>query len=150
MEHVSLDDLENRPMTADITKRATDPLSLENMALNYYELAPGDEFSAGLHTHMEQEEIFLILEGTATFETLDETIEVGPDEAIRFAPGEYQQGKNEGEDRVRALGFGAPRDQGETRTPLSCRECDADYHTVDVGLDEMELQCPDCGNAFTV
>lgn len=150
MNQVSLEDLENRPIAADVTKRATGPLSLSNMAINYYELAPGDVFSTGMHTHMNQEEVFLVLEGTSTFETEDGIIEVGPHEVIRFAPGEYQQGRNEGDERVRAVGFGAPREMGETRTPLTCRECGAEYHTVDTNPENMVLNCPECGNSFSV
>ena len=61
-----------------------------------------------------------LLEGTATFQTEDGTVEVGADEAVRFAPWEYQEGKNESDDRVRALAMGAPKEMGETReVPVS-------------------------------
>ncbi len=150
MEYVALDEPENSPRTADEMRPLTDALGLADMAMNYYELGPGDSFSGGLHTHMNQEEIFLILDGTATFETPDETVEVGPEEAIRFAAGEYQEGRNEGDERVRGIAIGAPQDQGETRTLLPCRECGADYHEVEIEPDNMTLICPDCGNVVDV
>ncbi len=147
MEKVAIDDLANEPRVADVQKHATEQLALSDMALNYYELEPGESFSGGMHTHMDQEEVFYVMEGTATFETPADTHEVGPDEVIRFAPGEYQEGKNEGDDRIRALAFGAPREMGETRAKLPCRECGADYHETEVHEDGVTLTCPDCGNA---
>ena len=151
MERTDVDDLENRARTASITKRLTEPLGLEEMALNYYELEPGDSFSGGMHTHTNQEEAFYVLEGTATFETVDGTREVGPGEAVRFAPGEYQEGRNEGDRRVRALAFGAPQESGEVRVPLACRECGgSDYLVSHVHEEGITLECPECGNAFDV
>ncbi|MFB6084355.1 MAG: cupin domain-containing protein [Halorientalis sp.] len=146
MNHVSLDELENHPRVADVQKHATEPLNLGDMALNYYELEPGDSFSGGMHTHTNQEEVFLVLEGTATFETKDGAVEVGEEEIVRFAPGEYQEGKNESDDRVRAVAMGAPQEDGETRSALPCQECGAEYHVVEVQPDGVELTCPDCGN----
>ena len=146
MEKVSIDDLENDPRVADVQKHATGPLGLSDMALNYYELEPGESFSGGMHTHMDQEEVFYVIEGTATFETPDGAHEVGPDGAVRFAPGEYQEGKNEGDDRVCALAMGAPQGMGETRAKVPCAECGADYHVAEVGDDGVTLTCPDCGN----
>jgi uncharacterized cupin superfamily protein len=109
MQKVSVDELDNDPRVADVQKHLTEPLGLSDMALNYYELEPGDSFSGGMHTHMDQEEVFYVMEGTATFQPEEGTHEVGPDEAVRFAPGEYQEGRNEGDERVRALAMGAPR-----------------------------------------
>ncbi|WP_254838148.1 cupin domain-containing protein [Natronomonas marina] len=150
MEKVAIDDLENDPRVADVQKHATGPLGLSDMALNYYELEPGDSFSGGIHTHMDQEEVFYVMEGTATFETPEDTHEVGPDEVVRFAPGEYQEGRNDGDDRVRALAMGAPQGMGETRTKLPCRACGADYHVTDVDGEDVTLTCPDCGNVVEV
>ncbi|WP_246985578.1 cupin domain-containing protein [Halorientalis marina] len=146
MEHVDIDALDNHPRVADVQKHLTDPLALADMALNYYELEPGESFSGGLHTHMNQEEVFYVVEGTATFDTKEGSHEVGANEVIRFAPGEYQEGKNESDGRVRALAFGAPQEAGETRTALPCSECGADYHTAEVTADGVTLTCPDCGN----
>ena len=151
MERVDVNDLENRPRAALVTKGLTGPLGLSEMALNYYELEPGDSFSGGVHTHTNQEESFYVLEGVATFETLDGEYEVGAGEAIRFAPGEYQEGRNEGDDRVRALALGAPQEVGEVRVPLACRECgSAEYHVSHVHEDGITMECPECGNTFDV
>lgn len=146
MDHVSLEDMENHPRVAAVQKHATAPLNLADMALNYYELEPGESFSGGLHTHMNQEEVFLVMEGTATFQTKDDAVEVGENEIVRFAPGEYQEGRNDGDERVRAVAMGAPQEDGETRTALPCQECGAEYHVAEVTADGVELTCPDCGN----
>lgn len=150
MEHVAFDEPANEPRAADATHGLSAPLSLSDMAMNYYELAPGDSFSGGMHTHTNQEEVFAIIEGTATFETRDGTVEVGAEEVVRFAPGEYQEGRNESDERVRALAMGAPQEDGETRSLLPCRECGAEYHRVEMGAESMTLVCPDCGNEFEV
>jgi len=147
MEKVSVDDLENEPRVADVQKHLTEPLGLSDMAMNYYELEPGESFSGGLHTHMNQEEIFCVIEGQATFETPDDEYTVGPGEVVRAAPGEYQEGKNEGDERVVALALGAPQGMGETRALFPCQECgDSDYHVSDVSGDGVTLTCPECGN----
>ncbi|WP_434530092.1 cupin domain-containing protein (plasmid) [Haloarcula sp. NS06] len=146
MQKVTLDDLENNPMNADVTKHATEPLNLSNLALNYFELEPDDELSGGLHTHTNQEEVFYVVEGTATFYTKDDEITVEGGEIIRFAAGEYQSGKNKSGQRVRAIALGAPQEAGETRVAVPCQECGADYHVAEVGDDGVSLSCPDCGN----
>ncbi|WP_144906590.1 cupin domain-containing protein [Halobellus captivus] len=146
MQKVTLDDLENDPFHADVTKHATEPLNLNSLALNYFELEPGDELSGGLHTHMNQEEVFYVVEGTATFHTKGDEMTVEAGEIVRFAPGEYQSGKNEGEQRVRVIALGAPQDAGETRVAAPCQECGADYHVAEAGDDGISLSCPDCGN----
>ena len=147
MELVSTDEVANTPLSADVTKRLGDPLDLSDMALNYYELEPGDGFSGDLHTHMNQEEVFYVLEGVATFETVDDEHRVEAGEAVRFAPGEYQQGRNESDERVRALALGAPKDPGEGRVRQACEECgDAEYHLVHVDETGLTLECPECGN----
>ncbi len=146
MEKVSIDELDNEPRVADVQKHATEPLGLSDMALNYYELAPGESFSGGMHTHMDQEEVFYVIDGTATFQTPEDDYEVGPDEVVRFGPGEYQEGRNESDDRVRALALGAPKGMGETRAKLPCAECGADYHVTEVDESGVTLTCPDCGN----
>lgn len=149
MQQLSVDDIENEPREAAVLKHLTEPLGLDALALNYFELAPGDSFSGSLHTHTNQEEVFYVLDGEATFETLDETVTVGAGEIVRFPPGEYQEGRNESDDRVVALALGAPQESGETRIKLDCRECgDAGYYVLDHVDDGVTLSCPECGNVI--
>jgi transcription elongation factor Elf1 len=94
---------------------------------------------------MDQEEVFIVVEGEATFETMDGEVAVGEDEVIRFAPGEFQSGKNDSEERVVAFALGAPRDSEDVRIPLECPECShGDRRPMIVDNREV-LVCPNCG-----
>ena len=151
MEKTSVDDLEpdTNPGSDQDARRVAEALGTEDVGINYYELDPGQDFSSGIHTHMDQEEIFYVIEGTATFETPDGSVEVGADEAIRFAPGDYQRGKNESDGEVRALGLGAPKGSSDIRIPQTCQACgESDSMQFIPAEDGMSLQCPECGETF--
>jgi uncharacterized cupin superfamily protein len=95
MEKVAIDDvdIETSPLGVHSVRRPVSrALGTSDFAMNYFELEPGDSFSGGLHTHHDQEEVFHVQEGTATFEVGRdrETREVAPGECIRFSPGEFQ------------------------------------------------------------
>ncbi|WP_018256852.1 cupin domain-containing protein [Halomicrobium katesii] len=146
MERISIDDVEARIGPAAV-KRALGPaLETAEVALNYYELAPGDSFGFGYHRHSDQEEVFYVFQGTATFETEDGPVAVGPDEVIRFAPGEWQLGRNAGDERVVALAVGAPEASGDTEMVRACPDCgERTEQTVDWADDALVTLCVDCG-----
>jgi uncharacterized cupin superfamily protein len=130
----------------------TDALNTSDLAVVHYTLEPGERFSGTLHTHMDQEEVFVVLAGEATFETEHGTVTVGEDEAIRFAPGEFQTGYNDSDERVVALALGGPRDSEDVRIShiagygdVSCSECGHDHMQVDPTTEASELVCPECG-----
>jgi len=123
MERTRLEDVPNWMSPADSKRSLSNALGAEHVAVNHYELAPGEAFGFGYHRHADQEELFYIIEGEATFETEDGDVTVGAGEAIRFAPGEWQWGRNEGDERVIALAIGAPADAGETEISRECQEC---------------------------
>jgi len=125
MDRVSLDDCDRRMGPAADKRALSSALDATETALNYYELAPGDAFGFGYHRHPGQEELFYVIEGTATFETEDGDVEVGAGEAVRFAPGEWQLGHNAGDRRVVALGVGAPRSARETEMLRECPDCES-------------------------
>lgn len=153
MEHVSIDDVEPRHPSGDVDRRGlSEPLGTSDLALNYYALEPGESFSGGMHTHLDQEELFYVLEGEATFEHAPEataeptetTVSAG--EVIRFPPGEFQTGRNDGDGAVRALALGAPRETEEGRVPQPCTECDdSDVLAFRMAEDGPFLECPECG-----
>jgi len=146
MEKVSIGDIEANAFGSDIDRRGlSDPLGMTDFALNRYRLDPGERFSGGMHAHMDQEEVFVILEGEATFETMDGEVTVGEAEVIRFAPGEFQSGKNDSDGEVVAFAMGAPRDSEDVRLPQNCPECGHDNVRAIPGDDGFDLQCPDCG-----
>ena len=150
MERVAFDDVENRVQPAAVLKPLTDALGCTDHAVNYYELAPGDSFAFAYHSHDVQEEVFVVLEGTATFETEEGDVEVGPGEAIRFAPGERQRGWNRGDDRVRAVALGAPLAYEGGERLVDCPDCE-ERTTHDIVFVEDEeharaVVCTDCGS----
>lgn len=154
MQKVSVDDVDQfETGDSELDKRSlrplTEALDITSFAMNHYVLKPGEAFSADLHTHLDQEEVFYIYEGKVMFRTADEEIKVGAGEAIRFAPGgEYQRGVNEGENLVKALALGAPTGSTDIRVPQSCNECN-ESEELRVVFDNtgMVLRCPECGAA---
>jgi mannose-6-phosphate isomerase-like protein (cupin superfamily) len=99
MEKVTIDDVEPSAFGSDIDRRGlSDPLGTTDFAINRYRLDPGERFSGSLHAHMDQEEVFVVVEGEATFETLDGEETISDGEAIRFTPGEFQSGKNDADE----------------------------------------------------
>ncbi|MEZ3163278.1 cupin domain-containing protein [Halorubrum sp. RMP-47] len=146
MERISIDEVEPSALGSDVDRRGlSDPLGATDVALNRYRLDPGERFSGGLHAHMDQEEIFVVVDGEATFETLDGDVRVGAGEAIRFAPGEFQSGKNDGDEAVVAFALGAPRDSEDVRIPQECPECGHEDMRAVPSDDGFDLECPECG-----
>ncbi len=148
MERVHVEDVDGQMSTADVRRPISKALGTEDMAINYYELAPGESFAFGYHTHHDQEEVFYIQSGTATFETDDGDVAVGAGEAIRFARGEFQRGVNEGDERVIALALGAPRDAQNTEMYRECPECgERTQNKIEMVGDKEALAtiCLDCG-----
>ncbi|WP_232686946.1 cupin domain-containing protein [Halobacterium zhouii] len=148
MHRVRLADLETRMGPADRSLPLSDALGAANVALNHYELAPGDSFAYGFHAHENQEEVFYVQEGTVTFRTLDGDVEVSAGELVRFGPGEFQRGVNESEERVRALAIGAPQDPGDTEILRACEECGEETpHDLELADDQSAVLavCAECG-----
>jgi quercetin dioxygenase-like cupin family protein len=81
-------------------------LELEKSGLSYFRLDPGYRAPFG-HTHSEQEEIYVILSGSARVAVGDEVVELGELDAIRIAP-ETMHGMEAGPDGAEILAFGAP------------------------------------------
>lgn len=124
MQHERIEAVENWMGPASVKRPLGRALGASEMAINYYELAPGESFAFGYHRHTDQEEVFYVLSGTVTFETEDGAVVVEADEAIRFEPGEFQQGTNRGETRVVALALGSPPETGETEIRRDCPACE--------------------------
>ena len=123
MKQVALDDVDTRMGPADVKRPLSTALDAERVAINYYELGPGDSFGFGYHRHPDQEEVFYVQSGTVTFETEDGDVAVSGGEAVRFGPGEWQLGTNRGEERVVALALGAPADAGAAEMYRECDDC---------------------------
>jgi len=155
MKHVAIDDVDtevNPLQVHEIRKPVSRALGTTDFAMNYFELAPGDSFSGGLHTHHDQEEVFYVESGTATFDVGKdrEQIEVDERELVRFEPGEFQTGYNDTDKRVVGWALGAPgsqHDWDDIRSYVYCPDCEDerehDLAFVDGGF---ELTCRECGN----
>jgi uncharacterized cupin superfamily protein len=145
MEHVSIDDVEPAAFGRDIDRRGlTDALGASDLAINYYQLDPGERLSEGLHTHMDQEEVFVVLDGEATFETADGEVTVEEDEVVRFDSGDFQSGKNDGDETLEVLALGAPRDSEDVRVPYQCPDCGHENLRAVPEDDGFRFDCPDC------
>lgn len=148
MEHTSVEEVESFERAGASVRSLTEALGLGDVAINHYTLEEGERFSSGMHTHEDQEEIFYVLSGEAAFETPDGEVEVGAGEAVRFAPGDYQTGKNAGEGTVEALALGAPKESTDVRVPIPCTECENDDLRAIPADDGFTFECPECGEAF--
>ena len=69
MNRVSVDDVDPVAFGREVDRRGlSDPLGTTDLAINRYRLPPGERLG-GLHAHLDQEEVFLVVDGEATFET---------------------------------------------------------------------------------
>ncbi|MFC6768822.1 cupin domain-containing protein [Natrinema soli] len=144
MEKATISEVESFVFGEESTRRGlSEHLGATELALNQYRLAPGDGLPGGLHTHIDQEEVFVVLDGTATFETMNGKVTVDEAEAIRFGPGEFQSGKNEADSELVMLALGAPRDTDDIRIPVDCPDCN--HETLRLNFsDKMTFICPGC------
>jgi mannose-6-phosphate isomerase-like protein (cupin superfamily) len=148
MEKVTIENVASTIDSADVKRPLTGALGATNVVVNYYELAPGDSFAFGYHTHENQEEVFILQLGAVTFETEEGDVTVEAGEAIRFGPGEYQQGRNTGEERVSAFVIGAPQETGESEIFRDCADCgERTSQTIEVSEDgdAKLVVCLECG-----
>lgn len=82
------------------------PLELQESGLSYFRVAPGFRVPFG-HHHTWQEEIYLVVSGSARFKVGDEIVELGPWDALRVAPA-TTRGMEAGPEGAEVLAFGAP------------------------------------------
>ena len=90
---------------------ARKPLGLEKSGLSLFRLGPGFRFPFG-HRHGEQEEVYVVLSGTARIKVEDEIVELGPLDALRV-PGHAARGIEGGPEGGEILAFGAPNTDNE-------------------------------------
>ncbi|MCU4799712.1 cupin domain-containing protein [Halobacteria archaeon HArc-gm2] len=145
MKTVAIDRIEPADVGSDAEKQSLgEGLGTSDIAINRYRVEPGTRL-AGLHAHADQEEIFVVLDGTLTFETLDGEVTVAAGEAIRFEPGEHQSGKNDADGDAVVLALGAPRDTSELLIPVACADCGHDEQRLVGTGTGGALVCTDCG-----
>lgn len=81
-------------------------LELENSGLSLFKLDPGYRAPFG-HTHSEQEEVYVVLSGSARVAVGDEIVEASQWDAVRIAAG-VMHGMEAGSEGAEILAFGAP------------------------------------------
>jgi mannose-6-phosphate isomerase-like protein (cupin superfamily) len=81
-------------------------LELENSGLSYYRLDGGYRAPFG-HTHSKQEEVYVVISGSARIAVDDEVVDLSQFDAIRLARG-TMRGMEAGADGAEILAFGAP------------------------------------------
>jgi mannose-6-phosphate isomerase-like protein (cupin superfamily) len=93
------------PDGEDRFQRLRAELGVESFGLNLIRLAPGQR--GRIHAHREQEEVYLVLEGTLTLELgPDEAREIARHEAVRVAPRLRRRLVNRGRERLLLLALG--------------------------------------------
>jgi mannose-6-phosphate isomerase-like protein (cupin superfamily) len=86
---------------------ARDALETTESALSFMRLAPGFRVPFG-HHHELQEEVYVIIRGSAHLKLDEEILDLGPWDAVRIAPGVVRDIEG-GADGAELLLFGAPR-----------------------------------------
>jgi mannose-6-phosphate isomerase-like protein (cupin superfamily) len=81
-------------------------LELERSGLSYQRIPPGYRFPYG-HAHKQQEEAFVVVDGSGRMKLDDEIIEVKKWDVVRVAPGTWR-GYEAGPEGLEILVFGAP------------------------------------------
>ena len=161
MQKVSIDavDVVTNPLGVhDVRKPLSQALGTAHVAINYFELKPGDAFAGALHAHGDQEEIFYVCTGTATFEVgkARDRVAVTAGEAIRFSPGEFQSGfvREDADEDVIAWAIGAPgarHDWDAIETLSTCHNCGEELpHATELtDAGRFRFTCLECDTSFS-
>lgn len=125
MENIRIEDVDpastNSP--AAVVRLLSPVLDTDELAMNYFEIEPTESLGYAYHRHLDQEEVFYVHRGTVTFETEADAVEVDAGDIIRFEPGEFQLGRNLGDERAHVLAIGAPRRSEEIEYLRDCPTC---------------------------
>jgi mannose-6-phosphate isomerase-like protein (cupin superfamily) len=87
---------------------AREPLELEGSGVSYFRLGADFRTPFG-HRHEVQEEVYVVLAGTARLRVGEETVELGPFDAVRVAP-RAARCLEGGPAGAEVIAFGAPSD----------------------------------------
>ncbi|QIB76257.1 cupin domain-containing protein [Halogeometricum borinquense] len=106
--------VEDRPCEM---QRLSGAAGLENVAINRFRAAPGEQIPLAYHYHETQEEAFYVLSGTMAVETPAETYEVDEGSLFAVEPNSPQRAYNPANatEAVEVLAIGAPAVTGDTR-----------------------------------
>jgi len=85
------------------------PLELENSGLSYFRVAPDFRPPFG-HRHKEQEEVYLVLSGSARLKLDDDVVDLSQWDAVRIPRGVMRAFEG-GPEGAEILAFGAPSNE---------------------------------------
>lgn len=86
-------------------------LELENSGVSYFKIAPGFRAPFG-HTHKEQEEVYVVISGSARAKLDDDIEELAQWDVVRISPG-VMRALEGGPEGCEILAFGAPNTENE-------------------------------------
>ena len=84
-------------------------LDLEKSGITHFKVAPGFRIPFG-HHHTDQEEVYVVVAGSARIKLGDEVVDLATWDAVRIAP-ELTRGIEGGPDGAEILAFGAPSNE---------------------------------------
>jgi mannose-6-phosphate isomerase-like protein (cupin superfamily) len=156
MKKVDIEEVPAAALSDGPGRRALDEaLGTTDVAIKYYVLDPGEVFSGGFHTHHDQEEIFVLIEGEAVWDTEagEAAITLSAGEALRAPPGEFHHGyvPEDADGPARAIALGAPPGMDETVSVFTCPACGEEAkHDVDIDQEQgiSVTECRECGNTI--
>ena len=85
---------------------ARKPLGLENSGVSYFKLEPDFRLPFG-HTHAEQEEVYIVISGSARVKAGDDVVELAQFDAIRVSRA-VPHGMEAGPEGAEIIAIGAP------------------------------------------
>jgi mannose-6-phosphate isomerase-like protein (cupin superfamily) len=85
---------------------AREPLELENSGLSYLRLAPGERVPWG-HTHKQQEEVYVVVNGSGRIKLDDEIVDLKQWDAVRISRDTMRDVEG-GPDGIELILVGAP------------------------------------------
>ena len=90
---------------------ARKPLELENSGVSYYKIAPDFRTPFG-HRHGEQEEVYIVIGGSARLALDDEVLELAQWDAVRI-PSSTMRALEGGPDGAEVIAIGAPNNENQ-------------------------------------
>ena len=112
---VDVDSVEPEPDRPCECRKLSGPAELDEVAINRFRAAPGEQVPLAYHAHGTQEEAFYVLSGTLSVETPDRTYEVDTGDLFAVDPGSPQRAHNpaDADTPVTLLAVGAPPVDGD-------------------------------------